>query len=99
MLAGAPRLDQPAMAQQGKMMADGGLALRAEIGAELGDISLFLAQEHEHLQASRIRDLLQQFGDATDLGRRSRGQPRADFADLADGYDLVEEGGIVFLKR
>ena len=71
-LAGAARLDQTAMTQEGKMVADSGLALRAQIGAELGDIPLFFAQEHQHLQASRIGDLLEQFGDATDLGRRSR---------------------------
>jgi hypothetical protein len=53
------RLDQPAMTQKREVMAYGGLALGPEIATELGDISLFFAQEHEHLKASRIRDLLQ----------------------------------------
>ena len=70
-LAGAARLDQAAMTQQRKMMADCGLALGAQIRAELGDIALFFAQEYQHLQAGRIGDLLEQLGDATDLGRRS----------------------------
>ncbi len=59
MLARAPRLDQPAVPQQREVVADGGLALRAKIGTQLGNIPLFFAQEHEHLKASRIRDLLQ----------------------------------------
>ncbi len=70
-LAGAPRLDQAAMTQECKMVADRGLALRAQIGAELGDIALSFVQEYQHLQAGRIGDLLEQLGDPTDLGRRS----------------------------
>ena len=50
------------------MVADGGLALCAKIGTQLGDVPLFLGEQHEHLQASGIGDLLEQFGDATDLG-------------------------------
>jgi len=59
MLASASRLDQAAVAQQRKVVADGGLALGPEIGAELSDVSLPLAEQHEHLQTSRIGDLLQ----------------------------------------
>ena len=64
------------MAQEGQMVADGRLALRAEIGAELGDVSLLLAEQHQDLQAGRIRDLLEQLGDATDLRRRTGSAPQ-----------------------
>jgi hypothetical protein len=67
MFAGATRLDQPAMAQEREVVADGRLALGAQIGAQLGDVPLFFTQEHEHLKAGRIRDLLQQLGDSSDL--------------------------------
>ena len=70
-LAGAARLDQPAVAKQRQVMADGGLALGAEVRAQLGDISLLLAQEHEHLQPSGIGHLLEQLRDAADLGERT----------------------------
>jgi hypothetical protein len=59
MLPRTPGLDQPAMPQQGEMVAHRRLALCAQIGTKFRDISLFFAQEHEHLKASRIRDLLQ----------------------------------------
>ena len=68
-LTRAAGLDQPAVAQQCQVVADGRLALRAEVGAELSDVSLFLAEQHEDLQAGRVRHLLEQLGDATDLGR------------------------------
>ncbi len=58
-LARTARLDQAAVTQQRKMMAHGRLALRAEIAAKLGDVAFFFAQEHKHLKASRIRNLLQ----------------------------------------
>jgi hypothetical protein len=73
MLAGAPGLDQSAVTKQGKVVAYRRLALRPQIGAELGDVALFFAQEHEHLQASWIGNLLQQLGNATNFGCRSRG--------------------------
>ncbi len=66
-LAGPPRLDQPAMPEQGQVMADGGLALRAEVGAELGNVSFLLVQEHQDLEARGIGDLLEQVGHPANL--------------------------------
>ena len=98
-LAGAARLDQAAMTQQSEMMADRRLALGAQIRAELGDIALFFVQEYQHLQAGRIGDLLEQLGDATDLGRRSGSCRSGGFRRAGTTGDLVDVGGILFLKR
>jgi hypothetical protein len=43
-LAGSSGLDQAAVTQQCKMVADGRLALCSKIAAELGDVALFLTQ-------------------------------------------------------
>src|SRR5271166_2168692 len=68
-LARSPRLNQPAVPQQGQVVAHGGLALRAEVGTELGNISFFFTQKHEHLQPCRVGHLLEQFGDPANLGQ------------------------------
>jgi hypothetical protein len=70
-LSGSSGLDQAAVTQERQMVADGRLALRSKIAAELGDVALLLTQKNQHLQPGWIGDLLEQFSDATDLGRRS----------------------------
>ena len=59
----------------------------------------FSLKKYQHLQASRIGDLLEQFGDATDLGRRSRATPRRISRPWQCRDDLVVVGGILFLKQ
>src|SRR4051794_35649636 len=49
-LARAPRLDQAAVAEQRQVVADRRLALRAQVGAKFGDVTLLLVQEHEDLE-------------------------------------------------
>ena len=71
MLARTPGLDQPTMPEQGEVMADRGLALRAKVGAELGNITLLFVQEHEDLKPGWIGHLLEQVGHAADFGRRA----------------------------
>ena len=98
-LAGSSGLDQAAVTQECQMVADGGLALRSKIAAELGDIALFLTQENQHLQPGRIGDLLEQFGDAADLRRRSGRRRACRLGGSANPkVDFVVVGGIVFPK-
>ena len=51
------------MTKVAKMMADRRLALGTEVGAELGHIAFFFAQEHQHRHRGGVGDLLEQFGD------------------------------------
>ena len=59
----------------------------------------FSLKQYQHLQAGRVGDLLEQFGDAADLGGRpdSRRGSRLDAREPLD--DFVVVGGILFLKR
>ena len=70
MLPGSSRLDQSTVTQEGQVMANGGLTLGSEIGAEFRDIPLLLAQQHQNLEPSRIGDLLEEFRHATDFRER-----------------------------
>jgi hypothetical protein len=68
-LAGAAGFDQTAMPEQSEVMAYRGLALGAEIGAELRHVSFFLTKEHEYLKARWVRYLLEELGNAADFCR------------------------------
>ncbi len=95
-LSRPPGLDQPPVPQEREMVADRGLALRTQVGAELGDVAFFFGEQHQDLKPRWVGDLLQELGDATNLGRRPR---RAALALLLEApADLVEAGGISILK-
>src|SRR4051794_6091363 len=57
-LALAARGDDPAVAEQGQVVADRRLAL-AELRAEGADVLLAVGEDEDHLQASRVADVLQ----------------------------------------
>ena len=67
-LAGAAGLDEPAVAEQGQVVADRRLALRARGRRRLGDVPLLLVEQHQDLEPGRVGHLLEQVGHATDLG-------------------------------
>jgi hypothetical protein len=48
-LAGTARFDESTVTQQREMVADGGLALSAEIGTKLGHISFSFTEKHQYL--------------------------------------------------
>ena len=58
-LALTARRDDPAMAEQGQVMADGGLAL-AQLVAQGADMALALGEDQDHLQTRGVADVLQE---------------------------------------
>ncbi len=86
-LAEAARRDDPAVAEQGEVVADGGLGL-AELLAEGADVVLGLGEEEDHLEPGRVADELEEDrrppgGLRAVLGRLERLRP--DRRDLRRG--------------